>query len=244
MQNRSTEAVNRARVGAVRRPDVTFLTCRVFQIQVRQAFPAAADTDDFAIVFGAAKDYFLDDRVEAGNIAATGQNSQFACWTYSILSSARLATRDTIEKESQWEKRSPRRFWPRSPATPQSTPGKIVDAYPDLVMSHTATWRSASVLQHIGAFDTFLIPTASPSCWITFRQPRPKNTPRISKPPEISPENSVSRNSSIADSRHRAPGADGSRTRSARRPDRRHRFALHYLRKLGSCRDTTSTTPK
>jgi homoaconitate hydratase family protein len=31
------------------------------------------------------------------------------------------------------------------------TPGEIVDAYPDLVMSHTATWRSASVLQRIGA---------------------------------------------------------------------------------------------
>ena len=30
-------------------------------------------------------------------------------------------------------------------------PGEIVDAYPDLVMSHTATWRSASVMQRIGA---------------------------------------------------------------------------------------------
>lgn len=30
-------------------------------------------------------------------------------------------------------------------------PGEIVDAYPDLVMSHTATWRSASVLHKIGA---------------------------------------------------------------------------------------------
>src|SRR5215831_12182403 len=30
-------------------------------------------------------------------------------------------------------------------------PGEIVDAYPDLVMSHTATWRSVSVMQRIGA---------------------------------------------------------------------------------------------
>jgi homoaconitate hydratase family protein len=30
------------------------------------------------------------------------------------------------------------------------TPGQIVDAYPDLVMSHTATWRSASVMKRIG----------------------------------------------------------------------------------------------
>ncbi len=31
------------------------------------------------------------------------------------------------------------------------TPGQIVDAYPDLVMSHTATWRSVSVMKRIGA---------------------------------------------------------------------------------------------
>ena len=30
-------------------------------------------------------------------------------------------------------------------------PGNIVDAYPDLVMSHTATWRSVSVMRRIGA---------------------------------------------------------------------------------------------
>ena len=31
------------------------------------------------------------------------------------------------------------------------TPGEIVDAYPDLVMSHTATWRSVSVMKRVGA---------------------------------------------------------------------------------------------
>jgi homoaconitate hydratase family protein len=30
-------------------------------------------------------------------------------------------------------------------------PGQIVEAYPDLVMSHTATWRSVSVMEKIGA---------------------------------------------------------------------------------------------
>ncbi|HEY2844871.1 MAG TPA: 3-isopropylmalate dehydratase large subunit, partial [Bryobacteraceae bacterium] len=30
-------------------------------------------------------------------------------------------------------------------------PGEIVDAYPDLVMSHTATWRSVSVMKRVGA---------------------------------------------------------------------------------------------
>src|SRR6476661_10286162 len=30
-------------------------------------------------------------------------------------------------------------------------PGQIVDAYPDLVMSHTATWRSVTVMEKVGA---------------------------------------------------------------------------------------------
>src|SRR5262245_7565345 len=33
--------------------------------------------------------------------------------------------------------------------------GDIVDAYPDLVMSHTATWRSVSVMRKIGATQLF-----------------------------------------------------------------------------------------
>ena len=34
-------------------------------------------------------------------------------------------------------------------------PGEIVDAYPDLVMSHTATWRSVTVMNKIGATKLF-----------------------------------------------------------------------------------------
>src|SRR5882762_1529283 len=34
---------------------------------------------------------------------------------------------------------------------PKVSPGEIVDAYPDVVMSHTATWRSVSVMRRIGA---------------------------------------------------------------------------------------------
>src|SRR3984893_13865671 len=33
----------------------------------------------------------------------------------------------------------------------RGSPGEIVEAYPDLVMSHTATWRSASVMKRVGA---------------------------------------------------------------------------------------------
>jgi 3-isopropylmalate/(R)-2-methylmalate dehydratase large subunit len=38
---------------------------------------------------------------------------------------------------------------------PSVTPGQIVDAYPDLVMSHTATWRSVSVMEKVGATKLF-----------------------------------------------------------------------------------------
>jgi 3-isopropylmalate/(R)-2-methylmalate dehydratase large subunit len=34
-------------------------------------------------------------------------------------------------------------------------PGQIVDAYPDLVMSHTATWRSVTVMEKVGATRLF-----------------------------------------------------------------------------------------
>jgi 3-isopropylmalate/(R)-2-methylmalate dehydratase large subunit len=34
-------------------------------------------------------------------------------------------------------------------------PGEIVEAFPDLVMSHTATWRSVSVMKRIGATKLF-----------------------------------------------------------------------------------------
>jgi len=36
-----------------------------------------------------------------------------------------------------------------------AVPGEIVEAYPDLVMSHTATWRSVSVMNKIGATKLF-----------------------------------------------------------------------------------------
>jgi 3-isopropylmalate/(R)-2-methylmalate dehydratase large subunit len=35
------------------------------------------------------------------------------------------------------------------------SPGEIVEAYPDLVMSHTATWRSVSVMEKVGATQLY-----------------------------------------------------------------------------------------
>jgi homoaconitate hydratase family protein len=34
-------------------------------------------------------------------------------------------------------------------------PGQVIDAYPDLVMSHTATWRSVKVMERVGATRLF-----------------------------------------------------------------------------------------
>ena len=34
-------------------------------------------------------------------------------------------------------------------------PGRIIDASPDLVMSHTATWRSVDVMKKLGATKLF-----------------------------------------------------------------------------------------
>src|SRR5579863_5651601 len=42
---------------------------------MRQTFPAAADSDDFAVVFRTAVDHFFDDGVEAGNIASSGEDA-------------------------------------------------------------------------------------------------------------------------------------------------------------------------
>jgi homoaconitate hydratase family protein len=39
----------------------------------------------------------------------------------------------------------------RKSGTTALAPGEIVDAFPDVVMSHTATWRSVSVMKKIGA---------------------------------------------------------------------------------------------
>jgi len=39
----------------------------------------------------------------------------------------------------------------RASGVPDVAPGRIVDAFPDLVMSHTATWRSVGVMKTLGA---------------------------------------------------------------------------------------------
>ena len=45
------------------------------RVHMREPFPPAANPDDFAAVLRGAVGDFLDDRVEAGNVAASGQDS-------------------------------------------------------------------------------------------------------------------------------------------------------------------------
>src|SRR2546430_2560802 len=101
------------------------------------------------------------------------------------------------------------------------TPGQIVDAYPDLVMSHTATWRSVSVMEKVGATKLYdpdriavvldhIAPAKSEknaADHLKYRTVREKV-----RHPEV-----LRRRCG-----NRAPGLDGSRTCSARRSDRRH----------------------
>ena len=42
---------------------------------MREAFPSAADADDFAVVFRAPVDHFFDDGIQPGNVAAAGENA-------------------------------------------------------------------------------------------------------------------------------------------------------------------------
>ena len=71
----STEPVDGACVGAIQWQDVVLLAGRIVRIQVREAFPAAANTHNLAAVFRAPVDYFFDDRIQPGNVAAAGKNA-------------------------------------------------------------------------------------------------------------------------------------------------------------------------
>ena len=55
--------------------NVTRLAGRVVQNDVCQAFPSAPDADDLAADLGAAIDHFLDDGVQAGNVAASREDA-------------------------------------------------------------------------------------------------------------------------------------------------------------------------
>jgi len=75
VQHRPTATVDGARILAVEGHDVAAHAGRVFEVQVRQRFPAATQTDDLDIVFAAAVGHRFDDRVEAWDVAATSEDA-------------------------------------------------------------------------------------------------------------------------------------------------------------------------
>jgi hypothetical protein len=60
---RSTRSINGAGVLAIEWLDIPRFACRIFQIHVRQSFPAAADANNVVSNFGAPVDNRLDDRI-------------------------------------------------------------------------------------------------------------------------------------------------------------------------------------
>ena len=75
MQHGAAVPIDGAGVLAVQGDDVTALACRVIKVQVREALPAAPETNDFDIILAAAVGHGLDDRIQAGDVAATGENA-------------------------------------------------------------------------------------------------------------------------------------------------------------------------
>ena len=75
MQDGAAGPVDGAGVGAIQRHDVVLLGRRIVRIEVREAFPAAADAYNLAAVFRAPVNHFFDDGIQPGNVAAAGENA-------------------------------------------------------------------------------------------------------------------------------------------------------------------------
>src|ERR1017187_4217506 len=73
MQVGAARAVDRARVLAIERQNVARPARRIVQIDMRQALPAAANTDDFAIDLASSVNNGLDDGIQARHVSAAGE---------------------------------------------------------------------------------------------------------------------------------------------------------------------------
>ena len=72
---RAAGAVDRAGILAIQRQDVARAARRVLQVDVRQAFPAAADADHLAADLAAAIDHRFDDGIQTRDVAAARENA-------------------------------------------------------------------------------------------------------------------------------------------------------------------------
>ncbi len=77
---------------AVERQDVTATAGWVIQVDVGQAFPPAADADDFAADLATAVDDALDNGIQSGHIAAAGEDTYtLCCHSFSLVSQGQAA---------------------------------------------------------------------------------------------------------------------------------------------------------
>jgi len=75
VQHGAAAPVDGASVFTVQRDDVVGPAGRVLEVQVREGLPTTAETDDLDVVLNAAISHALDDRVEAGDVAAARENA-------------------------------------------------------------------------------------------------------------------------------------------------------------------------
>src|SRR5882724_1745472 len=75
VQHGAAAPVDGASVFTVQRHEVVRPAGRVLEVQVREGLPPTAETDDLDVVLTAAISHALDDRVEAGDVAAARENA-------------------------------------------------------------------------------------------------------------------------------------------------------------------------
>ena len=73
VQHGSAAPVDRARVLTVQLHDIMRPAGRVIEVQMRECLPTSTESEDLNAILAAAVGGALDDRVEAGNVAATSK---------------------------------------------------------------------------------------------------------------------------------------------------------------------------
>src|ERR1700692_3819482 len=75
VQHRGPATVDGAGVFTIQGDNVVGPAGRVLEVQVREGLPTTAEADDLDVVLTAAISHALDDRVEAGDVAAARENA-------------------------------------------------------------------------------------------------------------------------------------------------------------------------
>src|SRR5450759_4579425 len=84
MQPGAAGAIDRARVDSIERHDVVSIQAGA-RLHVCQAFPAAPDAHDLVAKLSCAIDDAFDDGIEAGDVAASGEDADAGGSTHTCL---------------------------------------------------------------------------------------------------------------------------------------------------------------